>query len=310
MRAALASAVAVLLHISIAVGRAVAGEVLDPLPVYQAVTGQQVVHAVTQGETLGHIARQFGMKTDLAAAVNHLTDRDRLHLGQRLVLSNRHVVPAKLPDGLVINLGDLTLYWFHDGALIESFPVGVGRVAWQTPAGHYTIISRRRNPVWNVPPSIQREMKEKGEPVKKKVPPGSDNPLGNYWLQLSVGGYGIHGTNAPWSVGKYTTHGCIRLRPEDVERLYHEVPNGTAVEVINEPIKLARLDDGAVLLEAHLGLSERTERSVATFFEQLQESEVVDLVDMSAARRVVRDAWGIAIEVSKRKTEPQTPRSN
>ncbi len=299
MRVTLASAVLASLCIRCAAAGSAAAAALEPLPMYQEVAGRQVVYTVTPGETLGHIARRFGMTTELAATVNHLADRNRLRLGQRLVLSNRHIVPAKLRDGLVINLGDLSLYRFRDGALVESLPVGVGRAAWQTPAGHYTISSRRRDPVWHVPPSIQKEMQEKGEPVNKKVPPGPDNPLGRYWLQLSAPGYGIHGTNAPWSVGKYTTHGCIRLRPEDIERLFHEIPNGTPVDIINEPIKLARLDTGEILLEAHAGLSERAERSAAAFLDQLEQSSIADLVDMTAARRVVRDAWGIAVEVSK-----------
>ena len=303
MHAMLASAVLALLSVGVAGAGAAA---LEPLPEYQQVTGQQLVHPVTPGETLGQIAHRFGMRTELAATVNHLADRNRLRLGQPLMLSNRHIVPAKLRDGLVINLGDLTLYWLRDGAVVESFPVGVGRAAWQTPAGHYSIISRRRDPIWHVPPSIQDEMKEKREAVKKKVPPGPDNPLGKYWLQLSAPGYGIHGTNAPASVGKYTTHGCIRLRPDDIERLYHEVPNDTAVDIINEPIKLARLDSGAILLEAHTGLSEHADRSAAAFLEAIAQSSVADLVDMGKARRVVGDAWGIAIDVSKQGTETRT----
>jgi L,D-transpeptidase ErfK/SrfK len=300
MHAMLASAVLALLSLGLAGADAAA---LEPLPEYQQVTGQQLVHAVTQGETLGQIAHRFGMRTELAATVNHLADRNRLRLGQQLILSNRHIVPAKLRDGLVINLGDLTLYWFRDGALVESFPVGVGRAAWQTPAGHYSIISRRHDPIWHVPPSIQEEMKEKREAVKKKVPPGPDNPLGKYWLQLSAPGYGIHGTNAPASVGKYTTHGCIRLRPDDIERLYHEVPNGTAVDIINEPIKLARLDSGAILLEAHPGSSEHAERSAAALLEEIERSSVASVVDMGKVRGVLRDAWGIADDVSKTNAE-------
>ncbi|MFI5365457.1 MAG: L,D-transpeptidase family protein [Candidatus Binatia bacterium] len=303
MQATLASAVLALLSVGVAGAAAI-----EPPPAYQQVTGQQVVHAVTPGETLGQIAHRFGMRTELAATINHLADRNRLRLGQPLILSNRHIVPAaQLRDGLVINLGDLTLYWLRDGAVVESFPVGVGRAAWQTPAGHYSIVSRRRDPIWHVPPSIQKEMQEKREAVKKKVPPGPDNPLGKYWLQLSAPGYGIHGTNAPASVGKYTTHGCIRLRPDDIERLYHEVPNGTAVDVINEPIKLARLDSGAILLEAHAGLAAHAERSAAAFLEAIAQSSVADLVDMGKARRVVGDAWGIAIDVSKEGTESGTP---
>ena len=277
----------------------------ESLPIYRLVTGEEVVHVVVQGETLGHIVGRFGMSTQLAAEVNHLADPGRLHLRQRLLLSDRHIVPATLQDGLVINVGDLMLYWLRDGALVAAFPVGVGRVAWETPPGHYSIVSRRRDPVWHVPRKIQREMREKGEPVKRVVPPGPDNPLGKYWLQLSLPGYGIHSTNAPRSVGKYTTHGCIRLRPDDEERLYQGISNGTAVDIINEPIKLARLEGDKVLLEAHPSASPQLR---AAFLQRLHESEVAGIVDFAAAQRVVRDAWGIAIEVSNQK-QRQRPES-
>lgn len=285
----------------------VRGGTLPPLPVYRRFAGMQAIHVVTSGETLGHIVGRFGMSTRLAAAINHLSDPNRLHLGQRLLLSDRHIVPSTIDDGLVINSGDLRLYWLREGAVVADFPVGVGRVAWETPAGHYSIVSRRHDPVWHVPHSIQREMREHGEPVKKKVPPGPENPLGKYWLQLSVPAYGIHGTNAPWSVGKYTTHGCIRLRPDDIERLYKEVPNGTAVEIVDEPIKVARLDDGEILLEAHAGVSDHGAASPATFLERLHGSEVADEVNFAAAQQVVRDAWGIAIAVNKKPAKATKP---
>jgi L,D-transpeptidase ErfK/SrfK len=289
---------ALLLYAGSVTAQAASDSAPAPLNIYHLVTGEEVVHVVVQGDTLGHIAGRFGMSTRLAAVINRLADPGKLHLGQRLVLSNRHIVPQVLQDGLVINVGDLMLYWMRDGDLVAAFPVGVGRVAWETPSGHYSIVGRRRDPVWHVPPTIQREMREKGEPVKRVVPPGPDNPLGKYWLQLSLSGYGIHGTNAPRSVGKYTTHGCIRLRPDDEDRLYHGVSNGTAVDIINEPIKLARLEGDMVLLEVHPSASSKL---AAAFLQQLHESEVAAIVDFAAVQRVVHDAWGLAVDVSNKK---------
>lgn len=277
---------------------------VEAVPVYDRIIGDETTHVVTSGETLGQIAARFGIKTSLAATLNHLTDVNRLRLGQRVRLSNRHIVPTSSRDGIVINVGELMLYWVQDGTPMAAFPVGVGRAAWETPAGHYTIVSRRRDPVWHVPRSIQREMREGGAPVKKKVPPGPENPLGKYWLQLSVPGYGIHGTNAPWSVGKYTTHGCIRLRPDDIGWLYKEVPNGTTVDIIDEPITLARRDDGTVLLEAHPGVAGHASASGPKFLERLKVSAVADLIDLGAAQRALADAWGIAVDVSKKRAPP------
>ena len=272
----------------------------EPLPMYQQVVGADVTHPVSAGETLGAIARRFGISTKLAVTINGLADANRLRLGQPLRLSNRHIVPEKGRDGIVVNVAERALYWLRDGAVMARFPVGVGRATWQTPPGHYTIVGRRRDPIWHVPRSIQREMEAKGEPVKKKVAPGPDNPLGKYWLQLSTPGYGIHGTNAPWTVGKYTTHGCVRLRPDDIEWLFNHVPTGTPVDIVDEPVKLARLDDHTILLEASQGIDDEAAVAARAIAERLQLSGVAELVDMNAVNRVLRDAWGVAVDVSKK----------
>ena len=142
--------------------------------VFEQVAGGESIHPVASGETLGHIAARFGMKTQLAASINGLSDPHRLHIGQRLRVSNRHIVPSTRGDGIVVNVGDLMLYWLRDCEVVASFPVGVGRKAWQTPPGHYTIVGRRRDPVWHVPPSIQKEMRDQRQPVKKQVLPGPE----------------------------------------------------------------------------------------------------------------------------------------
>lgn len=278
---------------------AVSAATVEPLVVFEHVAGDESTHAVTSGETLGHIAAHYGMRMQLAASINGLSDPHRLHIGQRLRVSNRHIVPSTRADGIVVNVGDLMLYWVRDAEVVANFPVGVGRQTWQTPPGHYSIVGRRRDPVWHVPASIQKEMKEQRQPVKKSVPAGPDNPLGKYWLQLSAGGYGIHGTNAPWSVGKYTTHGCIRLRPEDIEQLYNEVPTGTSVDIVDDPVKVARVDGDRILLEAHRGPNGKTADEVSLYMDRLRASGVMDLVDAAAAEQVLRNTWGIAIDVSK-----------
>jgi L,D-transpeptidase ErfK/SrfK len=239
------------------------------------------------------------MKTTLVTSINGLSDPHRLHIGQPLRVSNRHIVPSTERDGIIINVGDLMLYWVRDGQVVANFRVGVGRKTWQTPPGHYTIVGRRRDPDWHVPPSIQKEMHDQGQPVKKLVPAGPDNPLGKYWLELSAGGYGIHGTNAPRSVGRYTTHGCVRLRPDDIERLYNQVPTGTSVDIVDEPVKLARIDGDRIFLESHRGPTGNTAEEVPVYMERLRASGVMDLVDETIAENVLRNTWGIAIDVSK-----------
>ncbi|MBI1817754.1 MAG: L,D-transpeptidase family protein [Deltaproteobacteria bacterium] len=268
------------------------------LPVYHDVVGEEIHYTVQAGDSLARLAPKFGMSVKLAAAMNNLVDPRKLRLGQPLVFSNRHIV-AKLADGLVISIVDRTLYWFKANELIAQFPVAVGKADWETPPGRFKILSRRRKPTWHVPPAIQAEMREKGEPVKTSVPPGPDNPLGEYWLQLSAGDYGIHGTNAPWSVGRFATHGCLRLRPADVERLFKEAPNDTPVWVMYEPIKLASLPDGHVLIEAHDDIYKRAGALVSHFDELVEQAGLTSRIDLTHAHVVIKDAWGVAIDVTQ-----------
>jgi L,D-transpeptidase ErfK/SrfK len=105
------------------------------------------------------------------------------------------------------------------------------------------------DPTWDVPKSIQAEMAAKGKPVMTQVPPGPSNPLGTRWIAIN-GSIGIHGTNAPSSIFKFSTHGCIRMQTEDVEHLFDLVAEGDRVSVIYEPI-LAAKDGDDVFLEVH-----------------------------------------------------------
>jgi len=143
------------------------------------------------------------------------------------------------------------LYLFEQGNLIGRFPVGVGRFDWPTPVGAYVITGKFKNPAWTVPKSIQEEMKREGKLVLEKVPPGPDNPLGKYWLPLSIAGYGIHATIWPESVGHSTSHGCIRMKTEDIGNLYSRITSGIPITIVYEPLKMAITSDNKIFLEAH-----------------------------------------------------------
>jgi len=273
---------------------------IRPLTFYNHVVGREIVHSVQPGDTIDRVSRRFGVKQRAAMGMNQISPKRPLKKGQRLTLSNRRIIPLLTNDGIVVNLADLTLTWVSNGILMAQFPVGVGRETWETPVGHYEILSRRRDPVWNVPPSIQREMQEKGQVVKTKVPPGPDNPLGKYWLQLSAGGIGIHGTNRPWTVGKYATHGCLRMRADDIEWLYYNVPNGTTVDIIDEPVKFARLEDGRLLVEAHPLRKNHTRHFDAKrVAARLEASGLGDVADVRAVEQAMRNAWGVAVDVTR-----------
>lgn len=215
------------------------------------IVGREFDYTVEKGDSLSAIGAKYGVSVKALAAQNGITNAARLRPGQVLRVDNRHIVPSTLQDGILINLPQRLLFLFEDGRLVAWYPVAVGQPDWQTPTGSYKIMTRETDPVWDVPVSIQREMRQKGERVRKKVPPGPDNPLGEYWMGLSATCCGIHSTNAPSSVYQFKTHGCVRMRPDDAEDLFHRVEVGIPVEIIYEPVLMARNPDGTTFMEVH-----------------------------------------------------------
>ncbi|HWI53530.1 MAG TPA: L,D-transpeptidase family protein [Symbiobacteriaceae bacterium] len=139
------------------------------------------------------------------------------------------------PTGIVINLPARTLYWYVDGTLTRTFPVGVGRTTDHTPTGAYKIQNKAVNPWWTPP---------WGGDI---VPPGPANPLGTRWMAFN-GSYGIHGNNSPNSIGGVVSAGCIRMFNADVEWLYGQAAVGTPVNVIYETTQIQHDLDGRTYL--------------------------------------------------------------
>ena len=177
--------------------------------------------------------------------------------GAQVLIPKRFLLPEPR-KGIVINLAELRLYYYPpERDEVWTFPIGIGRKGWNTPTATTKVVRKKYKPTWNVPKTIRKFIYEvKGILLPKKVLPGPENPLGDYAIYLALNGYLIHGTNAPWSIGKRVSSGCIRLLPHDIEALYHMVNNGTPVKIINEPIK-AGWQGNALYLEAHLPLSDQ-----------------------------------------------------
>jgi L,D-transpeptidase ErfK/SrfK len=174
-----------------------------------------------------------------------------------VLIPGRRILPPGPHEGIVVNLPEHRLYYYpkprpHEKPVVITYPVSVGKMDWRTPLGQTQVVSKQTLPNWYPPASVLKEHAERGDPLPKVVPPGPDNPLGEYAMRLAIhpGTYLIHGTNNPLAVGMAVTHGCIRMYPEDIEALFKIVPVGTKVWLINEPVKVAYVD-GELLLEAH-----------------------------------------------------------
>jgi L,D-transpeptidase ErfK/SrfK len=261
-------------------------------------TGDVFDYTVQPGDFLFRIGARFGADAYAIARDNRLASPSRLFPGQVLRIDNRHIVPESLDEGILINLPQRMLFYFEDGDVVLSFPVGLGKPSWKTPTGAFKIIQKRENPIWNVPKSIQEEMEREGEIVREKVPPGPDNPLGRHWLGLSIGGYGIHGTIAPDSVYQFQSHGCIRLHPEDVQELFDRVETGSPGKIVYEPVLLAEDAQGRVLLEVHKDVYRKGGNPLQTVLALAAARGIERRVDWERVREVVRRKEGLARDVT------------
>jgi L,D-transpeptidase ErfK/SrfK len=224
------------------------------------VVGQiQFTHA-SREETLLDIARRYDLGQNEILLANPEVDRWLPKDGALVTLPNRYILPRAERTGLVLNLPEMRLYYFPKPArgeprVVITHPVSVGRMDWVTPLGKTRVLAKDKDPSWYPTESLKEEHAREGDILPDVVPPGPNNPLGAYALRLGFPGYLIHGTNKPFGVGMRVTHGCIRLYPEDIEALFGQVPVGTPVQLVNQPIKVGWLA-GALFIEVHPPLDE------------------------------------------------------
>ena len=266
------------------------------------VLGGVTTHVVARGETLRLVGARYAIDAAVIAAQNGVHTRDPLREGQVLRIESRHVVPAVARQpGLTINVPQRMLFLTEADAT-TGHAVAVGKADWRTPLGPFRVATKEENPTWDVPPSIMEEARRAGRRIPAHVPPGPSNPLGKYWLGLSVGGVGIHGTNAPSSIYQVTTHGCIRMHPDTIAWLFPRVPVGTVGHIIYEPILLAA-DAGEVFLEVHPDVYRRLRVAPRDHVRALAAAEgVTELINWAQADAVIAAREGIARPVRSRAT--------
>ncbi len=269
------------------------------LKLYHQVAGCAENYQVEKGNSLVHLAQERGIKWTALARRNHLKPPYRMKTGMILKIDTTHIVPDELTDGLLINLPELDLYYFKDGTYQRRYTLAIGKPSWPTPTGNYKIIDKRRNPTWNVPESIQEEMWDEGLEVVEKVPPGPKNPLGKFFMLTSAEGVGIHATNRPWSVGHYASHGCIRMLPDEIEKLFPEVHVGTPVKIIYQPVKMALTAQGRIFLEAHPDIYQKKLDYMAMVKDLAQKNQLEDRIDWDRVPKILKAKEGIAQDITK-----------
>jgi L,D-transpeptidase ErfK/SrfK len=230
------------------------------------VIGEVQVLFTRYENTFSAIAQQYDLGYEELRHANPGVDHWLPGEATPVYLPTEMILPDAPRQGIVINVPSMRLLYFttpKDAAdsaapaqtLVTSHPIGIGQEGWATPLGETTVTQKARDPVWYVPASVRKEHAERGDPLPSVVQPGPDNPLGRFAMALSMPGYLIHGTNKPAGVGMRSSHGCIRLYPDDIEALFERVTKGTPVLIVNQPV-LAGWRDGQLYLEVHRPLTE------------------------------------------------------
>jgi L,D-transpeptidase ErfK/SrfK len=264
------------------------------------IVGGESTYVVRPGDTVTAIAGHFGMSASALIALNRLPRPNAVAPGQTLLIDNPHLAVVDPTRTITINVAQRMLFLVDDGG-VTGYPITVGQRGWPTPLGPFTIVDKERNPAWDVPESIQREMQAQGKPVITRMEPSPDNPLGDYWLRLSLPAIGIHGTNAPSSIYRYASHGCIRMHPDDVAALFDRVGIGTTGVIVYQPALIAEID-GRVMLEVHPDPYRRVGDAAGSVRDAAEEQGIAGRIDWMKVDAVLRARAGRPEDVTATRT--------
>ncbi|PWV64388.1 L,D-transpeptidase family protein [Plasticicumulans acidivorans] len=264
--------------------------------------GEIRIEYARQEDTFLDIARRNGLGYDEIVAANPGVDRWLPGEGTPVILPLEHILPDAPHEGIVVNVPEMRLYYYPGGeGVVKTFAISIGRMDWHSPLGTTRIVAKQVNPTWTPPASIKAEHLAKGDPLPDVVPGGPDNPLGTRAMRLGIPGYLIHGTNNPNGIGMRVTHGCIRMYPEDIERLFPEVPVSTKVTLVNQLAKLG-WKDGRLYLEYHSPLEEDeipTDKQISDTVTMIHSRlPNVQLSAPDIVETVVRQASGMPVAIT------------
>lgn len=278
----------------------------------QDVVGTVQVVKASKEDTLTDIARRFNVGYDEIVRANPKIDPWLPGEGTEIVVPSQFVLPDAPRTGVVINIPAMRVFYYPtpkkgERQLVYTHPIGIGKVGWRTPEGVTKIVRRQKDPTWRVPVSVRKEHHENGEELEPVIGPGPDNPLGRYAFYLQWPSYLIHGTNKPAGVGLRSSHGCIRLYPEDIEQFFNMVPVGTQVRVVNQPFVFG-WRDGQLYMQPYDVLEDDsrdwakaqrkllTKSLAARLQHQVQEHH--EQVDWSQVSALARSPRGIPVPIT------------
>lgn len=224
---------------------------------------------------------QIGLANMLEA--NHRVDPYLPSPDTVLTIPQQLILPDTLHEGIVINSAEMRLYYYPKGSnIVVVLPIGIGELGKDTPVNWTTTVQRKKaNPTWTPTAKMHAEYAARGDILPAFFPPGPDNPMGLYALYIGRL-YAIHGTNANFGIGLRVSHGCVRLRSNDIKYLFDNVPTGTRVQFIDEPVKATTESNGVRYIEVHDPLS--------TTEEQIEENATVPITLTKSILEIANEA--------------------
>jgi L,D-transpeptidase ErfK/SrfK len=228
------------------------------IPSSDDVVGEVQYVSSESNESIEEVGIRFDIGfSEMVSANPQVSTHSSLAPNSPLIVPSQFILPNVPRTGIVINLAEYRLYYFPENEnVVLTFPVGIGRKGWKTPLGITKVIAKQVNPVWRPTENLRTDAAKHGDPLPEVFPSNPYNPLGKYALRLGWPTFLIHGTNRPNGIGSRVSAGCIRMLPDDIEHLFALIPVGTQVRIINEPIKIGKLD-GNLVVQVHPLLSEQ-----------------------------------------------------
>jgi L,D-transpeptidase ErfK/SrfK len=272
----------------------------------QSVIGEPQIVFTRETDTFPDFAREYGLGYDELVEANPGIDPWLPGENTPILLPTQYVIPDVPRQGIVLNIASKRLFYFPqvkegDPVQVMTYPIGIGRVGWETPLGVAKVVSKATDPTWYVPQSVRKEHADAGDPLPAVVPPGPDNPLGRHVLKLDMPGYLLHGTNQPYGVGMRVSHGCVRLYPENIELLYSLIAIGENVRIINEPY-LAGWRDSQLYFESHAPLEDDAispDEHLQKIFKNLANvsGAFIEQDEQDQAKAIASEALGVPVRV-------------
>ncbi len=257
------------------------------------VVGSIQHYRIKKGDDLLELARHYGLGYSELGVMYRQWDPFLPPVGAEISIPTMWIVPNSRGNQIIVNTGAMRLYYYiKNDTQVYTFPIGMGVLDFRTPQGKFRVIEKKVNPTWHIPKTLQKKYE------MAEMPPGPDNPLGEYKLTLSWGDYGIHGTAMPLGVGRLVSHGCTRMYPEHIKKLFPMVPMGASVEYVYEPA-LIGFRQGRIYLSVHEDFYFKIPSMILHVLNLLEQRSLADQVDMRKVMQTVEEHYGNAVDITK-----------